>query len=136
MTNSLRSELTNLLMCILLVLALVFLFIFPRNYLNDLLDDINIYANNTKIGIEEDNGDKIIENTQKMVDRFQKSSNILKLFLNHEDVDELELYIQSCYYTAKTDQKEYPVIIDNLENILQKCKYLFDVETFTVYNLF
>lgn len=136
MTNSLRSELTNLLMCILLVLALVFLFIFPRNYLNDLLDDINIYANNTKIGIEEDNGDKIIENTQKMVDRFQKSSNILKLFLNHEDVDELELYIDSCYYTAKIERKEYHIIIDNLENILQKCEYLFDVETFTVYNLF
>ena len=122
MTNSLRSELTNL--------------IFPRNYLNDLLDDINTYANNTKIGIEEDNVDKIIENTQKMIDRFQKASNVLKLFLNHEDVDELELYIQSCYYTAKIDQQEYPVIIDNLENILQKCKYLFDVETFTVYNLF
>lgn len=136
MTNSLRSELTNLLMCILLVLALVFLFIFPRNYLNDLLDDINTYANNTKIGIEEDNGDKIIENTQKMVDRFQKSSNILKLFLNHEDVDELELYIDSCYYTAKIERKEYHIIIDNLENILQKCEYLFDVETFTVYNLF
>lgn len=136
MTNAFRSELMSLIICIVLSLMLIFLFVFPRKYLNNFLDDINSYALNTRDGVMEDNKEKTKLNTEKMVLLFEDSSNLLKLFLNHEDVDELEVFINSCYYTCRTDKTDFHVMIDNVENILKKCEYLFDVETLSLYNLF
>ncbi len=136
MTNALRSELASLLICIVLVLILIFLFIFPRQYLNSFLNDITYCTLNTRDGIMANDEKKVTENAEKMIFRFEEASKLLKLFLNHEDVDDLGLYINSCYYSSKADEIDLHVMIDNIENILKKCEYLFDVETLSLYNLF
>lgn len=136
MTNSSRSSFFSLIICAVLLLFLTFLFIFPRQYLSNFLNDITYHALNTRNAITQNDRKKAADNAEDMLVCFDKASKPLKLFLNHEDVDDLGLCINSCYYTVKTPDSELVDIAHNIENILKKCEYLFDVETLSLYNLF
>lgn len=136
MSSILKSEHISLAVCILLALMLTFLFIFPRQYLVSVLSYIEDNAVKARTAVNEGDILGVKRATEAMLLKITSASDILKLFLNHGDVDELKLNINACYRAVRSGELEPYSFMSGIESILQKCEYLFDVETLSLYNLF
>ena len=67
-------------------------------------------------------------------DAFQEKKERLKLFLDHEDLDELDATLMGCRRLIEVQEDKQ--ILFELERVINIATYLKEIEVFTVYNLF
>ena len=58
----------------------------------------------------------------------------LKLFLDHEDLDELDATLVGCQRLIEVQEDKQ--VLFELEHIINIATYLKEIEVFTIYNLF
>ena len=84
--------------------------------------------------VQNEEWEKAVSNAQSMVKRFEESRDPLKLFINHEDIDELEEAVKSCLQLAKAEDSGQFLV--ELVFIISQSSYLESIETLTLFNLF
>ncbi len=118
---------------IIAVLLLLFLFIFPRHQIKTLCELLLPYAQSATTAVTESNWEAARIETEAMYQAYKPYDNILRLYLDHQDVDALHTRLLSCLNLAKVEDDQ---IIVDLEDTKSRLKYLESVETFSIWNLF
>ena len=117
----------NLIACLIAFALLAFLFIYPRMQLTELSETLCTGADagdwvQARAGIDEINT------------AFQVEKEHLKLFLDHEDLDELDATLVGCQRLIEVQEDKQ--VLFELEHIINIATYLKEIEVFTIYNLF
>lgn len=112
---------------------LLYLFIFPSRQVHSLDETLSPYAQSVTDAVVAGNWSAARELTLEMYELFLPYDNSLRLYLNHVDVDELKTRLFSCLNLARAEDDQ---IIVDLEDVKSRLKYLKNVETFSLWNLF
>lgn len=133
--NKVRSHaLKSYIAVLITVLFLTFLFIYPRYFLKKMTGELIRTSKETIDLVQNEEWEKAVSNAQSMVKRFEESRDPLKLFINHEDIDELEEAVKSCLQLAKAEDSGQFLV--ELVFIISQSSYLESIETLTLFNLF
>ncbi len=133
--NKVRSHaLKSYIAVLITVLFLTFLFIYPRYFLKKMTGELIRTSRETIDLVQNEEWEKAVSNAQSMVKRFEESRDPLKLFINHEDIDELEEAVKSCLQLAKAEDSGQFLV--ELVFIISQSSYLESIETLTLFNLF
>lgn len=124
----------NLAACLAALALLLFLFIYPRMVLTELSDRICAGANELIGMIEAGDWAEANAGINAVNDAFQEKKERLKLFLDHEDLDELDATLMGCRRLIEVQEDKQ--ILFELERVINIAMYLKEIEVFTVYNLF
>ncbi|MEA5060545.1 MAG: DUF4363 family protein [Candidatus Pelethousia sp.] len=134
MTKRTGFPLANAIATILATLLILFLFIIPHRYLTQVTSKIRASAREAEYAILRDDLPAADAAITGMCAVFEEAEQPLKLFLNHEDVDELKSALHASRDLTMID--ECGNLLTELQNVLRIVDYWDDTETFNVYNLF
>ena len=124
----------NLVACIVALLLLLFLFTYPRMVITRLSETLCAGAEETMACIKAGDWTRANAGIGRMNDAFQEKKERLKLFLDHEDLDELDATLMGCVRLIEVEEDKQ--VLFELERIINMATYLKEIEVFTVYNLF
>ncbi len=124
----------NLVACIVALLLLLFLFTYPRMVITKLSEVLCAGAEETMACIRVGDWARANAGIGRMNGAFQQKKERLKLFLDHEDLDELDATLMGCVRLIKAEEDKQ--VLFELERIINMATYLKEIEVFTVYNLF
>ena len=124
----------NLVACIVALLLLLFLFTYPRMVITKLSEVLCAGAEETMACIRVGDWARANAGIEHMNDAFQEKKERLKLFLDHEDLDELDATLMGCVRLIEAEEDKQ--VLFELERIINMATYLKEIEVFTVYNLF
>lgn len=133
--NKVRSHALKSYVAVLItVLFLTFTFIYPRYYLTKMTAELISISKETIGLVQNEEWERAVVNSESMVRRFEEARDPLKLFINHEDIDELEEALKSCLQLAKAEDSGQFLV--ELVFIISQSSYLESIETLTLFNLF
>lgn len=118
---------------VLAAFVLLFLFIFPRRQVASLKAQLFPYAQSTTAAVIAEDWPRARALTEAMLTLYAPYDNVLRLYIDHEDVDSLRTRLHACANLAKAEDDQ---IIVDLEDAKNKLTYLESIETFTLWNLF
>ena len=124
----------NLVACIVALLLLLFLFTYPRMVITKLSEVLCAGAEETMACIRVGDWARANAGIGRMNGAFQQKKERLKLFLDHEDLDELDATLMGCVRLIEAEEDKQ--VLFELERIINMATYLKGIEVFTVYNLF
>lgn len=124
----------NLVACIVALLLLLFLFTYPRMVITKLSEVLCAGAEETMACIRVGDWARANAGIGRMNGAFQQKKERLKLFLDHEDLDELDATLMGCVRLIEAEEDKQ--VLFELERIINMATYLKEIEVFTVYNLF
>ncbi|MEG1547235.1 MAG: DUF4363 family protein [Clostridia bacterium] len=134
MKRSSHFAVANIIGTVIAIVLLLLLFIFPGHYLQKMTQELDATAEDTTEAVLSGDWQRARRDTLAMRERFDRSKQPIKLFLNHEDIDELEAHIYSAVLLAQVE--EGANLLDNVEHIRNAVAYLEGIETFNIFNLF
>lgn len=115
-------------------LFLICIFIFPAMYLKNMTEDIDVLAADAIRAVQNEDYASARQDVIRIQERFLLAHQPLKLFLNHEDIDELEVLISIAVSVSEIE--DGAELLNSLERIRSCADYLENIETFSLYNLF
>lgn len=83
-----------------------------------------VYTDRTLTGSIEkieimENSDKFdVKNAQELFKKWEKDKKLLAILLKHEDVDEIEMQLNSVVYAAKTESEDYKDVLDEARGFI------------------
>jgi microsomal dipeptidase-like Zn-dependent dipeptidase len=134
MTSAREFSLANKIALIISCVFLLGVFLFSHFFASALKKDITYYVEQTEMYVHSENWEQVRKNIDAIEQRFLPTSDVLKLFYDHEDVDTLNTEISTAKQLAKAEEKAD--IFLSLENIKSIATYLSGIETFSIPNLF
>lgn len=124
----------NLIACLIAFALLAFLFIYPRMQLTELSETLCTGADAVIGWIEAGDWAQARAGIDEINTAFQVEKEHLKLFLDHEDLDELDATLVGCQRLIEVQEDKQ--VLFELEHIINIATYLKEIEVFTIYNLF
>ncbi len=124
----------NLAACLIALALLLFLFLYPRMVLAELSETLCAGADALIGQIEAGDWERANAGIDEINGAFRAKKGALKLFLNHEDLDELDATLMGCRRLIKVEEDKH--VLFELERIVNMATYLKEIEVFTIYNLF
>jgi len=134
MTKRTAFPTVSLIASILGIAIIIFLFTVPRNYLMSVTYKMRAAALNAYNAVLDGNFETTDKNISDMCEVLEQSEKTLKLFLNHEDVDELRASLHSAQALSLIEESGN--LITELQDIIRILNYWDDSETLNIYNLF
>lgn len=125
---------TQLIACIFAVALLIFLFIFPSARLHTLNDDLTKNADAVESFALQEKWGEATSEAIAMLHRFERDQNLLRIVLDHEDTDSLELHIQSAIKLAGA--QEIGQLLCELESVKNVAKYIANIEMASIDGIF
>ena len=86
-----------------------------------------------KIKMMEDSGEFDVKNAQELFEKWEKDKKLLAILLKHEDVDEIEMQLNSVVYAAKTESEDYKDVLDEARGFITGVR---DGEKLSVQSIF
>lgn len=120
--------------CIITVLILAALFVFPARYLEKMADRITREAELARLTIMEEKQNYAREHILNMHSEFEKRKDIIKLFFHHEDVDEMERAMKTALDLSALEESDN--LICELNSILQIAEHMRSVENAKLSDIF
>ena len=124
----------NLIMTTASILLLIFLFIYPGIYLRNMAEQVRTLAIDSILAIQKEDFESAQTHVESMTDIYDRYSEPLKLFLNHQDVDELSASIHGTYQLVLAEDNAQVLL--ELESIKKQVDFMESIESFSIYNLF
>ena len=124
----------NLAACLIALALLLFLFLYPRMVLAELSETLCAGADAHIGQIEAGDWERAIAGIDEINGAFRTKKETLKLFLNHEDLDELDATLMGCRRLIEVEEDKQ--VLFELERVVNIATYLKEIEVFTIYNLF
>ena len=131
--QSRRFVTANIIALIVTVALLLFLFLYPRRYMEEMAAPIVLAAAAAEEAAISADWPEVEARIREIRSRFEAGKNTAKLFLNHEDVDEMDALIGAAERTAQV--KDDAELLIHLERIGVTAEYLAGIETFDVTDL-
>lgn len=124
----------NLAACLIALALLLFLFLYPRMVLAELSETLCAGADALIGQIEAGDWERANAGIDEINGAFRTKKEVLKLFLNHEDLDELDATLMGCRRLIEVEEDKQ--VLFELERVVNIATYLKEIEVFTIYNLF
>jgi hypothetical protein len=124
----------NLAACLIALALLLFLFLYPRMVLTELSETLCAGADALIGQIEAGDWERANAGIDEINGAFRTKKEALKLFLNHEDLDELDATLMGCRRLIEVEEDKQ--VLFELERVVNIATYLKEIEVFTIYNLF
>lgn len=124
----------NLAACLIALALLLFLFLYPRMVLAELSETLCAGADALIGQIEAGDWERANAGIDEINGAFRTKKEVLKLFLNHEDLDELDATLMGCRRLIEVEEDKQ--VLFELERVVNMATYLKEIEVFTIYNLF
>lgn len=124
----------NLAACLIALALLLFLFLYPRMVLTELSETLCAGADALIGQIEAGDWERANAGIDEINGAFRTKKEVLKLFLNHEDLDELDATLMGCRRLIEVEEDKQ--VLFELERVVNIATYLKEIEVFTIYNLF
>ena len=124
----------NLAACLFALALLLFLFLYPRMVLAELSETLCAGADALIGQIEAGDWERANAGIDEINGAFRTKKEVLKLFLNHEDLDELDATLMGCRRLIEVEEDKQ--VLFELERVVNIATYLKEIEVFTIYNLF
>lgn len=124
----------NLAACLIALALLLFLFLYPRMVLAELSETLCAGADALIGQIEAGDWERANAGINEINGAFRTKKEVLKLFLNHEDLDELDATLMGCRRLIEVEEDKQ--VLFELERVVNIATYLKEIEVFTIYNLF
>lgn len=120
--------------CIITVLLLLFLFIYPHVRLNRMQEDIVPLCDRVIEAADAENWEEALARAQEIHARFAKDERLMRLIFDHEDVDNALDSIETMLLMVRQRGTSETTI--ETENVRGIVTYLAGIETLTMTNLF
>lgn len=124
----------NLAACLIALALLLFLFLYPRMVLTELSETLCAGVDALIGQIEAGDWERANAGIDEINGAFRTKKEALKLFLNHEDLDELDATLMGCRRLIEVEEDKQ--VLFELERVVNIATYLKEIEVFTIYNLF
>ena len=134
MTQQSKFPLANVCITLAALLAVFFLFTVPRRYLLQVAGSLRQGALDAQQAVLVGDLETADEALARICSQMQEAEQPLKLFLNHEDVNELKASLEASRNLAAID--EAGNLLTELQNVLRIVDHLVASETLNIYNLF
>lgn len=134
MTKRTGFPLANAITTISAMLLILFLLTVPRSYLIKVTSKLRSGAREAEYAVLRDDLMAVDEAISGMCADFEEAEQPLKLFLNHEQVDEVKASLHAARDLTMID--ECGNLLTELQNVLRMVDYWDDTETLSIYNLF
>lgn len=134
MTRRTGFPLANSIITALAILLIVFLLTVPRHFLTGVTEKLRTAAWEAEYAVLQNDLTTADEAIARMCADFTQAEQPLKLFLNHEEVDELRTALCAARDLAVIDESGN--LLTELQIILRIVDYWDDTETLSIYNLF
>lgn len=134
MTKHTDFPIVNIIATLLAAALIAFLFTVPRHYLMGVTSQLRDKAREAEYAALGDDLVTVDEKVNDMCMVFERAEQPLKLFLNHEDIDELKASLYAARNLAMIDERGN--LLSELQNIFRIVDHLDASETFNIYNLF
>jgi len=118
----------------LAIALLLFLFIVPSIFLNRLADRMQALSEETVECVHAENWEQAQNNMQMLHRHLKTHKELLKTFLHHSDVDEIDAAVRGCVHLAKVEDQAQFLL--ELELILNRIEYLRSVVGLNLYTIF
>lgn len=79
---------------------------FSIKYLNKVSQDLGILNDEIEQNITDDNWDKAYKTSLQLTDKWKSYSKIIKLFLNHQEIDNIEIELWKLPQYIKEETKD------------------------------
>ena len=132
--NSKTFHMINIVACILSVALLIFAFTYPKQMLKELSEDTIADTHTLISAIQSQDwphADTLIDDIEQ---RFLDREQPLRLFLDHEDIDEMQMTIKGVHRLV--EQRDNAQLLFELEHIINMAQYIYGIESFSFHNLF
>ena len=134
MTKRTHFPIANMVATALALLFLFFLFTAPRKYLVTFTAKLRDKAREAEYAVLGGDMEAVDTAAAQMCADFEASEQPLKLFLNHEDVNELRASIFAVRDLTMIDERGN--LLSELQNVFRIIDHLDASETLNLYNLF
>ncbi len=118
---------------VFVLIALLFLFIFPARFLEQLSTELVTAAKAAIEAALDDDWGQVYEGLTGAYDRFLRVQDYLHLFLDHEEVLELEVGLQSSVALARA--QDLGQLMPELSVVISQAQYLNNIENFNIFTL-
>lgn len=115
------------------MLLLLFLFIVPSMVLSNMCHALRTYTLEARSAAENSEQKTAVFHLEQAIEVFLEYRDGLHLFLNHQDVAELEASLRGALQIARVEMSGQ--LLMELENILTHLDYVESIERLTLYNL-
>jgi len=124
----------NTLACALAAAFLIFVFIYPhfklKNFSYDIVTDTHALIDAVQAE-EWTRADALIA---KIEARVMKDVNMMRFFLDHEDIDQLQAVVKGAHRLV--EQRDNAQLLFELEHMINIAEYIKGIESFRLYNVF
>ncbi len=128
--NGKKFVCANLTACALAAAILLFLFIYPYFVMRRLAPQLQQGAEKAKMHVLAEEWEDAERAFSEVWDVFKERKAFLKMFFNHEDVDELSVAFDTCGAMIAVEEAQALAELARIANIVQ---YLYEIETFRWY---
>lgn len=96
----------NVIISLLISVIMIITMSFSIKYLNKVSQDLGILNDEIEQNITDDNWDKAYKTSLQLTDKWKSYSKIIKLFLNHQEIDNIEIELWKLPQYIKEETKD------------------------------
>jgi predicted RND superfamily exporter protein len=96
----------NVIIAVLAFIVMVALMFFSINYLNKISSNLQKLNDDLEQYITDDNWDKAYKSSMEFTHRWEKHSKIIKVFVNHQEIDNVEMELWKLPQYVKQHTKD------------------------------
>ena len=118
---------------VIIMLCIIALCISVAIYTTNFCDELQRSLEICILAIEENNHDTACNELKKTESNFDKKSNILKIFIPHRELDEIEISLSKALALIRTENMELCIPeFSNIQTLLEK---ISDADNLTINNI-
>ena len=96
----------NLVITLVTLIIMVVTMSFSIKYLNNVSDELVSINDEIQENITDDNWDKAYKNTMELTEKWNNYSKKIKIFINHQEIDSIEIELQKLPQYIKEQTKD------------------------------
>ena len=128
-----QKRMIDLVAAVVMIPGLILLFIFPSSCIGNVSKELTSEAENAIDAVFKEDWTTVISALERMQAHFLSKKEILMMFLNHQDISELEASIRGCLQLARAHDNAQ--ILLELESIAVSSQYLDSIEKWSLFTL-
>lgn len=124
----------NVVLVLLISVIMIIAISFSIRYLNEVSQDLGKLSGEIERDIMDDNWDKAYKTTLEFTNKWEDYSRKIKLFANHQEIDNIEITISKLPQYIKERTKDESLACINVLKFLMN--HISELEKVTIQNVF
>lgn len=124
----------NLVITLVTLIIMIVTMSFSIKYLNNVSDELVSINDEIQENITDDNWDKAYKNTMELTEKWNNYSKKIKIFVNHQEIDSIEIELQKLPQYIKEQTKDESLASTYVLNFL--LEHIAKLEKLKLENIF